>query len=60
MLEAWDGPEALPILATTQPDLLVTDVALPSGMNGRVAEAGMLNGALWHGSPTNGRRGAGG
>ncbi len=40
VLEARDGPEALRILATTQPDLLVTDVGLPNGMNGRqVAEA---------------------
>src|SRR5215212_3910226 len=40
VLEARDGPEALRILATTRPDLLVTDVGLPNGMNGRqLAEA---------------------
>ena len=40
VLEAGDGPEALRILATARPDLLVTDVGLPGGMNGRqVAEA---------------------
>jgi DNA-binding response OmpR family regulator len=40
VLEARDGPEALRILATTHPDLLVTDVGLPNGMNGRqLAEA---------------------
>ena len=40
VLEARDGPEALQILATTRPDLLVTDVGLPNGMNGRqLAEA---------------------
>ncbi|WP_052403026.1 PAS domain S-box protein, partial [Muricoccus aerilatus] len=41
VLEARDGPEALRVLASsTQPDLLVTDVGLPNGMNGRqVAEA---------------------
>ena len=40
VLEAQDGPEALRILARTRPDLLVTDVGLPNGMNGRqVAEA---------------------
>jgi PAS domain S-box-containing protein len=40
VLEARDGPEALQILATTCPDLLITDVGLPNGMNGRqVAEA---------------------
>ncbi|WP_198382940.1 PAS domain-containing sensor histidine kinase [Roseomonas sp. KE2513] len=41
VLEARDGPEALGVLASsTQPDLLVTDVGLPNGMNGRqVAEA---------------------
>jgi CheY-like chemotaxis protein len=40
VLEARDGPEALRLLASGRPDLLVTDVGLPSGMNGRqVAEA---------------------
>jgi CheY-like chemotaxis protein len=40
VLEARDGSEALQILATTCPDLLITDVGLPNGMNGRqVAEA---------------------
>ena len=40
VLEARDGPSALGILASTRPDLLVTDVGLPNGMNGRqVAEA---------------------
>ncbi|MBL6459614.1 response regulator, partial [Belnapia sp. T6] len=40
VLEARDGPEALQMLATSRPDLLVTDVGLPHGMNGRqVAEA---------------------
>jgi PAS domain S-box-containing protein len=40
VLEARDGPEALRILGTTRPDLLVTDVGLPNGMNGRqLAEA---------------------
>ncbi len=40
VLEARDGPEALRVLATARPDLLVTDVGLPNGMNGRqVAEA---------------------
>jgi PAS domain S-box-containing protein len=40
VLEARDGPEALRVLASERPDLLVTDVGLPSGMNGRqVAEA---------------------
>jgi PAS domain S-box-containing protein len=40
VLEARDGPEALRILATTRPDLLVTDVGLPNGINGRqLAEA---------------------
>ena len=38
--EARDGPEALRILQTSRPDLLVTDVGLPNGMSGRqVAEA---------------------
>ncbi|WP_083671553.1 PAS domain S-box protein [Roseomonas gilardii] len=40
VLEARDGPEALRILASHHPDLLVTDVGLPNGMNGQqVAEA---------------------
>jgi CheY-like chemotaxis protein len=41
LLEARDGPEALRVLgAVARPDLLVTDVGLPGGMNGRqVAEA---------------------
>jgi CheY-like chemotaxis protein len=42
VLEARDGPEALRVLAAARPrpDLLVTDVGLPRGMNGRqVAEA---------------------
>jgi nitrogen-specific signal transduction histidine kinase/CheY-like chemotaxis protein len=40
VVEARDGPEALQVLATARPDLLVTDVGLPNGMNGRqVAEA---------------------
>jgi PAS domain S-box-containing protein len=40
VLEARDGPEALRILATARPNLLVTDVGLPNGMNGRqLAEA---------------------
>lgn len=39
VLEARDGPDALRVLATARPDLLVTDVGLPNGMNGRqVAE----------------------
>ncbi|MBL6081872.1 response regulator [Belnapia sp. T18] len=39
-LEARDGPEALRILATTRPAMLVTDIGLPNGMNERqVAEA---------------------
>jgi CheY-like chemotaxis protein len=39
VIEAWDGPAALPILASdTRIDLLVSDVGLP-GMSGReVAE----------------------
>jgi CheY-like chemotaxis protein len=38
--EARDGPEALRILASARPDLLVIDVGLPHGMNGRqLAEA---------------------
>jgi CheY-like chemotaxis protein len=40
VLEARDGAEALRVLAAAHPDLLVTDVGLPNGMNGRqVAEA---------------------
>ena len=41
MLEAADGPAALYLLESgTQVDMLVTDVGLPNGMNGRqVAEA---------------------
>jgi CheY-like chemotaxis protein len=40
VLEARDGPEALRMLNTSRPDLLITDVGLPNGMNGRqVAEA---------------------
>ncbi|TDH58970.1 PAS domain-containing hybrid sensor histidine kinase/response regulator [Dankookia rubra] len=40
VLVAEDGPAALRILASVRPDLLVTDVGLPGGMNGRqVAEA---------------------
>jgi PAS domain S-box-containing protein len=41
VLEAADGPEALRVLqGSRRPDLLVTDVGLPNGMNGRqVAEA---------------------
>ena len=40
VLEARDGPEALRVLASGRPDMLVTDVGLPNGMNGRqVAEA---------------------
>jgi PAS domain S-box-containing protein len=35
VLEARDGPEALRILDTVRPDMLVTDVGLPGGMNGR-------------------------
>ena len=39
VMEAADGPEALRVLASARPDLLVTDVGLPNGMNGRqVAE----------------------
>jgi CheY-like chemotaxis protein len=39
VLEARNGPEALQILTSAHPDLLVTDVGLPNGMNGRqVAE----------------------
>ena len=40
VLEAADGPAALRLLGEARPDLLVTDVGLPNGMNGRqVAEA---------------------
>ncbi len=40
VLEAEDGPGALQILASSRPDLLITDVGLPHGMNGRqLAEA---------------------
>ena len=40
VLEARDGPEALRVLAAARPDLLVTDVGLPHGLNGRqLAEA---------------------
>ena len=40
VLEARDGRDALRVLATSRPDLLVTDIGLPGGMNGRqVAEA---------------------
>jgi CheY-like chemotaxis protein len=40
VLEARDGPEALRILSATCPDLLVTDVGLPNGVNGgQLAEA---------------------
>ena len=40
VLEAQNGPDALRVLASSRPDLLVTDVGLPGGMNGRqVAEA---------------------
>jgi CheY-like chemotaxis protein len=35
VLEARDGPEVLQILTVTRPDLLVTDVGLPNGLNGR-------------------------
>lgn len=40
-LEAGDGPQALNILRSDTPiDLLITDVGLPNGMNGRqVADA---------------------
>jgi CheY-like chemotaxis protein len=40
VVEARDGASALRLLAQARPDLLVTDVGLPGGMNGRqVAEA---------------------
>ena len=32
---ARDGPEALQLLTSARPDLLITDVGLPRGMNGR-------------------------
>ena len=32
---AQDGPEALQLLTSARPDLLITDVGLPRGMNGR-------------------------
>ena len=35
VLGAGDGPEALRILASARPDLLVTDGGLPNGMDGR-------------------------
>jgi PAS domain S-box-containing protein len=35
VLEAADAPEALRQLHETRPDMLVTDVGLPNGMNGR-------------------------
>jgi CheY-like chemotaxis protein len=35
VLEAADAPEALRQLHDTRPDMLVTDVGLPNGMNGR-------------------------
>jgi signal transduction histidine kinase/CheY-like chemotaxis protein len=45
VIEAGDGPSALKILATKQPiDLLVTDVGLPRGMNGRqLADAARMH-----------------
>jgi len=44
VIEADDGPSALKIIETKQPiDLLVTDVGLPRGMNGRqLADAARL------------------
>jgi CheY-like chemotaxis protein len=41
VLEAADGPAALALIGQSQPiDLLITDVGLPGGLNGRqVAEA---------------------
>jgi CheY-like chemotaxis protein len=40
VLEARDGSEALDVLASVRPDLLVTDIGLPRGLNGRqLAEA---------------------
>jgi len=35
VLVACDAPQALRLLKDTRPDMLVTDVGLPSGMNGR-------------------------
>jgi DNA-binding response OmpR family regulator len=35
VLEAADAPQALRQLHDTRPDMLVTDVGLPNGMNGR-------------------------
>lgn len=45
VIEAGDGPSALKILETKQPiDLLVTDVGLPRGMNGRqLADAARMH-----------------
>jgi CheY-like chemotaxis protein len=44
VLEAADGPQGLRILQSdTRVDLLITDVGLPGGMNGRqVADAGRV------------------
>ena len=42
VLEARDGPKTLRILVSTRPDLLVTDVGLPNGMNGRQVAAGVV------------------
>jgi CheY-like chemotaxis protein len=40
VLDSRDGSEALQVLASALPDLLITDVGLPGGMNGgQVAEA---------------------
>jgi CheY-like chemotaxis protein len=41
VVEAWDGPSGMPILqSAARIDLLITDVGLPNGMNGRqVADA---------------------
>jgi PAS domain S-box-containing protein len=35
VLQAADAPQALGLLVSTRPDLLVTDIGLPNGMNGR-------------------------
>jgi PAS domain S-box-containing protein len=35
VLQAADAPQALGLLRDTRPDLLVTDIGLPNGMNGR-------------------------
>jgi CheY-like chemotaxis protein len=45
VLEAQDGPSAMRILQTERRiDLLITDVGLPGGMNGRqVADAGRVS-----------------